>query len=79
MALERTVIEVKRKMGSREMIPMGRQLFSPVELSAMLLEYVKRYVSQYLDEDIESAVISVPAYFDDLQRQAVVEAGKKAG
>lgn len=79
MAPERTVIEVKRKMGTDERISMGRQTFSPVELSAMLLEYVKRYASQYLDEDIDRAVISVPAYFDDLQRQAVVEAGKKAG
>jgi len=79
MAPERTVIEVKRKMGTDEKIPMGRQSFTPVELSAMLLEYVKRYASQYMDEDIDRAVISVPAYFDDIQRQAVVEAGKKAG
>ena len=79
MAPERTVIEVKRKMGSSEKISMGRQSFSPVDLSAMLLEYVKRYASQYLEEDIDRAVISVPAYFDDIQRQAVVEAGKRAG
>lgn len=79
MAPERTVIEVKRKMGTGERIRMGRQSFSPTELSSMLLEYVKRYASQYLEEDIERAVISVPAYFDDIQRQAVVEAGKKAG
>ena len=79
MAPERTVIEVKRKLGTGEKISMGRQTFSPVELSAMLLEYVKRYASQYLDEDIDRAVISVPAYFDDIQRQAVVEAGKRAG
>lgn len=79
MAPDRTVIEVKRKMGSSEKISMGRQSFSPVDLSAMLLEYVKRYASQYLEEDIDRAVISVPAYFDDIQRQAVVEAGKRAG
>lgn len=79
MAPDRTVIEVKRKLGTRERISMGRQSYSPVELSAMLLEYVKRYASQYLEEEISRAVISVPAYFDDIQRQAVVEAGKKAG
>lgn len=79
MAPERTVIEVKRKMGTDEKLFLGRQSYSPVELSAMLLEYVKRYASQYLEEDISRAVISVPAYFDDIQRQAVVEAGKKAG
>lgn len=79
LAPERTAIEVKRKMGTKEKIAMGRQSFSPVELSAMLLEYVKRYASQYLNEDINRAVISVPAYFDDIQRQDVVEAGKRAG
>lgn len=79
MAPDRTVIEIKRKMGTQEPTPMGRQSFSPVEISAMLLEYVKRYASQYLEEEIDRAVISVPAYFDDIQRQAVVEAGKKAG
>lgn len=79
MAPDRTAIEVKRKMGTREQISLGRQSFSPVELSSMLLEYVKRYAYQYLAEDIDRAVISVPAYFDDIQRQAVFEAGKKAG
>lgn len=79
MAPDRTVIEIKRKMGTQEPTPIGRQSFSPVEISAMLLEYVKRYASQYLEEEIDRAVISVPAYFDDIQRQAVVEAGKKAG
>lgn len=79
MAPERTAIEVKRKMGSGERIRLGRQSFTPVELSSMLLGYVKRYASQYLNEEITRAVISVPAYFDDIQRQAVVEAGQEAG
>lgn len=79
MAPERTVIEVKRKMGTSESLRLGRQFFSPVELSSMLLDYVKRYASQYLEEAVTRAVISVPAYFDDIQRQAVVEAGEKAG
>lgn len=79
MAPDRTAIEVKRKIGSGERIRLGRQSFTPIELSARLLEYVRRYASDYLDEEISRAVISVPAYFDDIQRQAVVEAGKRAG
>jgi len=76
---ENTAIEVKRKIGTNEKIPLGKESYTPVELSAKLLEYVKAYASEYLKTDISRAVISVPAYFDDLQRQATVEAGKKAG
>ncbi len=76
---ERTAIEVKRKIGTNEKIPLGKDTYTPVELSAKLLEYVKSYTSEYLKTEITRAVISVPAYFDDLQRQATVEAGTKAG
>ncbi len=76
---ENTAIEVKRKIGTNEKIPLGREMYTPVELSAKLLEYVKSYASEYLKTEITRAVISVPAYFDDLQRQATVEAGTKAG
>ncbi len=76
---EKTAIEVKRKIGTNEKITLGKDTYTPVELSAKLLEYVKSYASEYLKADITRAVISVPAYFDDLQRQATVEAGKKAG
>lgn len=79
LAPERTAIEMKRKIGSGQPIKLGKESFSAVELSASLLTYVKRYVTQYLDEDVTRAVISVPAYFDDIQRQEVVEAGKQAG
>lgn len=79
MAPERTAIEVKRKIGSGERIRLGRQSFTPVDLSARLLEYVRRYACEYLDEEIDRAVISVPAYFDDVQRQEIVEAGKRSG
>lgn len=79
LAPERTVIEMKRKIGSGETIRLGKGAFSAMELSAELLSYIKRYVAQYLDEEVTRAVISVPAYFDDIQRQEVVEAGKKAG
>ena len=76
---EKTAIEVKRKIGTNEKITLGKDTYTPVELSAKLLEYVKSYASEYLKADITRAVISVPAYFDDLHRQATVEAGKKAG
>ena len=76
---ENTAIEVKRKIGTNEKIPLGQETYTPVELSAKLLEYVKSYASEYLKTEITRAVISVPAYFDDLQRQATVEAGKKGG
>lgn len=76
---ENTTIEVKRKIGTKEKIKLGSQSYSPVELSAKLLEYVKTYASEYLQEEVTRAVISVPAYFDDIQRQATVEAGTKAG
>lgn len=76
---ENTAIEIKRKIGTTEKIPLGGLSYTPVELSAKLLEYVKSYASEYLNEPITRAVISVPAYFDDIQRQATVEAGTKAG
>lgn len=79
MAPEDTVIEVKRKIGTKEKISMDGKEFTPVEVSAMLLSHVRDYVSEYLKEEISRAVISVPAYFDDLQRQETVEAGKQAG
>ncbi len=76
---ENTAIEVKRKIGTNEKISLNKKPYTPVELSAKLLEYVKAYASDYLKTDVTRAVISVPAYFDDLQRQATVEAGTKAG
>ncbi|MBQ1994286.1 MAG: Hsp70 family protein [Lachnospiraceae bacterium] len=79
IAPERTVIEVKRKMGTDEKISLGGKKFLAKELSAKLLSHVKTCASEYLDEEISEAVISVPAYFDEIQRQAVMEAGKLAG
>ena len=76
---ENTAIEIKRKIGTEERIQLGKRKYTPVELSAKLLEYVKNYASEYLGEEITRAVISVPAYFDDRQRQATVEAGNLAG
>lgn len=76
---ENTAIEIKRKIGKKEKIRLGEKMYSPVELSSMLLKYVKDYASAYLKEEIDRAVISVPAYFDDLQRQETMEVGIKAG
>lgn len=79
LAPERTAIEVKRKIGSDETVSLGASVYTPVELSARLLEYVKEYVSDYLGEEVKRAVVSVPAYFDDIQRKATVTAGRMAG
>lgn len=79
LAPERTAIEVKRKIGSNETVSLGSSVYTPVELSARLLEYVKEYVSDYLGEEVKRAVVSVPAYFDDIQRKATVTAGRMAG
>lgn len=76
---ENTAIEVKRKIGTEEEVRLGRQSYTPVKLSAKLLEYVKTYASEYLEEEVMRAVISVPAYFDEIQRQATVRAGVEAG
>jgi len=76
---QNTAIEVKRKIGTDSKISVGGHNYTPVELSAKLLEYVRKYASEYLGEDIRNAVISVPAYFNETQRQETIEAGTKAG
>ncbi len=79
LAPDRTVKEAKRLMGTDRKLPMGTRQYSPVEISSMILTYVRNYAGKFLGEDVDRAVISVPAYFDEIQRQATVEAGKKAG
>lgn len=79
LAPHNTVIEVKRKIGTDEKITLGKQTYTPVGLSAKLLEYVRIYASEFLEEEVTRAVISVPAYFDEIQRQATVRAGMEAG
>lgn len=79
LAPDNTVLEIKRKMGSREKVRLGSTFFTPEEISAQILSYVRRFASMRLGEDVSRAVISVPAYFDEIQRQATVEAGKRAG
>ena len=76
---ERTAMEVKRKIGTKDMITLGSQSYNAVSLSAKILEYVKRYATEALGEEVERAVISVPAYFDNQQRQETMQAGRLAG
>lgn len=76
---ENTAIEVKRKTGLNEMISLGNARHSPIELQAKLLSYVRSYASEYLGENIDRAVISVPAYFNEIQRRETILAGEQAG
>ena len=76
---ENTAVEIKRKTGSGETVPLGKGRYSPVDLQARLLSYVRTYVSEYLGENVDKAVISVPAYFNDIQRQETILSGQRAG
>ncbi len=76
---ENTAIEVKRKTGTSEKVSLGNARYSPVELQAKLLSYVRSYASEYLGENVERAVISVPAYFNEIQRRETILAGEQAG
>lgn len=76
---ESTAIEVKRKTGTGEPVSLGKAHYSPVELQSRLLSYIRASASEYLGENIEQAVISVPAYFNDLQRRETISAGEMAG
>ena len=76
---ENTAIEVKRKTGTGERVSLGKSQYAPVELQARLLSYVRNYASEYLGEDVDRAVISVPAYFNEIQRRETISAGEMAG
>ena len=76
---ERTIIHVKRKMGTTERIKVGKEEYSPEEISAFILQKIKGDAEAYLGSEIKKAVITVPAYFNDNQRQATKDAGKIAG
>jgi molecular chaperone DnaK len=79
LAPERTIRSVKRRMGEDVKLTMGDQFFSPQEISAIILRTLKVRAEAYLGRPVNKAVITVPAYFNDAQRQATREAGELAG
>src|SRR5579884_3957363 len=77
--VERTVRSIKRQMGTDWKIEIDCKTFTPQQISAFILQKLKRDAESYLGEEITDAVITVPAYFNDAQRQATKEAGQIAG
>ncbi len=79
LAPERTVRSIKRKMGSDERVKLGDREYSPEEISAFILRHLKAMAEELLGEPVDRAVITVPAFFNDAQRQATKRAGELAG
>jgi len=76
---DRTVKSIKRKMGTDYSVKLGDKSYSPQEISAFILKKLKQMAEHFLKEPVEKAVITVPAYFNDAQRQATKDAGEIAG
>ncbi len=74
-----TISSIKRLMGTSQKVDIEGKQYTPQEISAMILQYLKGYAEDYLGEKVSEAVITVPAYFNDAQRQATKDAGKIAG
>ena len=76
---EKTISSIKREMGTDHKVDIDGKKYSPQEISAMILQKLKADAEGYLGEKVTEAVITVPAYFNDAQRQATKDAGKIAG
>jgi molecular chaperone DnaK len=76
---ERTVRSIKRKMGSDETVTLDGRMFTPQEISALILRELAEWAHKRLGQPVKKAVITVPAYFSDVQRNATREAGELAG
>ena len=76
---DQTIASIKRHMGTDYKVNLNEEEYNPQQISAMILQKLKRDAEEYLGEDVEEAVITVPAYFSDAQRQATKDAGKIAG
>lgn len=76
---QKTIFSVKRQMGSNNKVTIDGKKYSPQEISAMILQKLKVDAESYLGEQVTDAVITVPAYFNDAQRQATKDAGRIAG
>ena len=76
---EGTIMRIKRKMGTKDKIKLHAKTYTPEQISAFILQKIKTDAEEYLGEKIEEAVVTVPAYFDDDQRQATKTAGEIAG
>src|SRR5947208_17198273 len=79
LAPERTVKSIKRKMGQDVKVRLGEQEYRPQEISAMILRALRERAARQIGAPVRKAVITVPAYFNDAQRQATREAGELAG
>src|SRR6202035_4821856 len=79
LAPERTIKSIKRKMGQDIKVKLGEQEYRPQEISAMILKALRDRAARELGVTVNKAVITVPAYFNDAQRQATREAGELAG